>query len=1203
MEKDFRRLAAERILIIDGAMGTALQSYKLGETEFRGSRFADWGQSLQGCNDLLCLTQPGIVEEIHTAYIEAGADLIETNTFNSNRLSMADYGAEEITAEINREAARLARGCAERSGKQVWVAGAVGPTTKTLSLSVDVNRPGAREVTFDQVRDAYDEQIEALMEGGVDCLLIETIFDTLNSKAAIVAAGDVFERLSRRVPLLISVTITDRSGRTLSGQMLEAFWHSIRHCRPLAVGLNCALGADEMTPYLAELSGLADTLVSCYPNAGLPNALGGYDETPAEMSKILAQWADNGWLNLVGGCCGTTPEFIATIAGAMAGKKPRVVSDSRTGFAVSGLESFRQERDTGLIVVGERTNVTGSPRFARLVREGDLDGALTVAQQQVESGANLLDVNMDEGLLDSEKLMREFLQLLASEPDISRVPLMIDSSRWEVLVAGLKTSQGRCVVNSISLKDGEEEFLERARFVQKFGAAAVVMAFDEKGQADTTERRISICKRAYRLLTEDVGMDPWDIIFDPNVLTVATGIAEHDGYGLSFLESIPAIKKECPGVLISGGISNVSFSFRGNNPVREAMHTVFLYHAIKAGLDMAIVNAGMLGLYEDIPRELRDIVEDVLLARDPNATDRLLEIAEKYQGDGSSKGPLVAPKAWRQGTVEERLSHALVNGIVDYIDEDTEEARQQFPKPLEVIEGPLMSGMAIVGERFGEGKMFLPQVVKSARVMKKAVAYLLPYMDAEKMDGPAKSQGRVLLATVKGDVHDIGKNIVGVVLGCNGYEVIDLGVMVPTEEILRQAKSLEVDLIGLSGLITPSLDEMVRVAEALQRDGFQQPLMIGGATTSSTHTALKIAPVRERPTVHVLDASRAAAVCSKLLDPEKSSEYFESLETEHERLRERYQTRSLKALLPLAEARAKRWVWASPESGVPQAERLSEIQVKDPIPLDELIPLIDWTPFFTVWQMRGVYPRILERSEAKELFDDALATLQRIVEEKILTARAVFGIFPAQAQADDILVGSSRWPMLRQQTERSEGKPARSLADFLAQAPAQDSLGLFAVSAGFGCDEAVRALEEDHDDYRAIMLRSLADRLAEASAEWVHREMRVQWGLETRDMFTPEDLIKEKYSGIRPAPGYPACPDHTTKRDLWKILGVEDHTGIKLMDSCVMWPAASVSGMVFHHPEARYFAVGRIGEEQIEDYAQRLGEGKDEVARRLATHL
>jgi 5-methyltetrahydrofolate--homocysteine methyltransferase len=1201
MEKAFKRAASERILILDGAMGTALQGYRLQEADFRGSRFADWPQSLQGFNDLLCLTQPAIVEEVHTAYIEAGADLIETNTFNAQALSMADYGAQSLAREVNVAAARLARGCADRAGRTVWVAGAVGPTSKALTLSVDVNRPGARETTFAQVRDAYAEQIEGLIEGGVDCVMIETIFDTQNSKAAVVAAESVFRKLGRRLPLIISVTITDKSGRTLSGQQLEAFWHSLRHSNPLCIGLNCALGADEMTTYLGELSGLADCLVSCYPNAGLPNALGGYDETPEQMAAVLGRFADNGWLNMVGGCCGTNPAFIAAIAKEMKGRPPRQIPPSRKQFAVSGLETFRQDEGTGLIVVGERTNVTGSPKFARLIREGDLDGALAVARQQVDNGANLLDVNMDEGLLDSEGLMRQFLNLVASEPDISKVPLMIDSSRWEVLVAGLETAQGRCVVNSISLKDGEEEFLSRARFLREFGAAAVVMAFDEQGQADTTERRIAICKRAYALLTEQVGMDPWDIIFDPNVLTVATGIPEHDGYGLSFIESIGAIKKECPGVLISGGISNVSFSFRGNNPVREAMHTVFLYHAIKAGLDMAIVNAGMLGLYEDIPQDLRDGVEDVLLARHPEATDRLLELAEKYREVGDKKPEEQAVVAWRQASVEERLSHALVNGIVDHIDEDVEEARKNYPRPLEVIEGPLMAGMAIVGERFGEGKMFLPQVVKSARVMKKAVAYLLPFMDAEKEAGEAKSQGKVLMATVKGDVHDIGKNIVGVVLGCNGFEVIDLGVMVPTEEILRQAKAHNVDMVGLSGLITPSLDEMVRVAEAMARDGFTMPLLIGGATTSATHTALKIAPVTNQPVVHVLDASRAAAVCSKLLDASGSESYLAQVNVEHERLRERFLKKSQVSLLPLAEARSKHWAWAVPNGGVPKPKALSQIQVRDPLPLEELVPLIDWTPFFIVWQMRGVYPRILERPEAKSLFDEATQMLERLVKEKTLTARAVFGAFPAHSEGDDIVVAGSRWPMLRQQTERSEGKPSRSLADFLA--PDEDSLGLFAVSAGFGCDESVKAFEADHDDYHAIMLRALADRLAEAGAEWVHRELRIGWGLESRESFSAEELIKEKYSGIRPAPGYPACPDHVTKNDLWRILDVEKAVGMKLLDSGAMWPAASVSGMVFHHPDAKYFAINRIGADQLADYAQRLGESQEAVARRLATLL
>jgi 5-methyltetrahydrofolate--homocysteine methyltransferase len=1202
MEDAFRRIASERIVILDGAMGTALQGYQLQEADFRGERFADWPRALQGFNDLLCLTQPQIVEEVHRAYIQAGADMIETNTFNAQAISMEDYGAQALVFEINRQAAALARRCADQAGRPVWVAGAVGPASKALSLSVDVNRPGAREVTFGQVRDAYAEQIEALIEGGVDCVLIETIFDTQNSKAAIVAAQSVFRKIGRRLPLLLSVTITDKSGRTLSGQQLEAFWHSVRHCDPLCIGLNCALGADEMTTYLGELSGLADRFVSCYPNAGLPNALGGYDETPEQMAAVLGRFADNGWLNMVGGCCGTNPDFIRAIAAEMKGRPPRKVPAASKGFAVSGLEPFRKQADTGLIVVGERTNVTGSPRFARLVREGDLDGALVVARQQVENGANLLDVNMDEGLLDSEGLMRQFLNLLASEPDIARVPLMIDSSRWEVLVAGLECAQGRCVVNSISLKDGEQEFLSRAGFLKEFGAAAVVMAFDEQGQADTTERRVAICKRAYRLLTEQLGWDPCDIIFDPNVLTVATGIPEHDLYGLSFIESIPLIKRECPGVLISGGISNVSFSFRGNNPVREAMHTVFLYHAIKAGLDMAIVNAGMLGIYEDIPDELREAVEDVLLARHPEATERLVSLAEKYRQDPADRGDVQAVMAWRQGPVEERLSYALVNGQVEHIDEDVEEARRKYPRPLDVIEGPLMAGMAVVGERFGDGRMFLPQVVKSARVMKKAVAYLLPFMDAEKESGAPSSQGKILMATVKGDVHDIGKNIVGVVLGCNGFEVIDLGVMVPTEEILRQARAHQVDMIGLSGLITPSLDEMVRVAEAMSRDGFHQPLLIGGATTSATHTALKIAPVTEQPVVHVLDASRAASVCSRLMDPSGvGAGYLDEVKAEQHRLRERFHRRKETPLLSLAEARQKAWVWEPPTGGIPAVPGPSGPQVRDPLPLEELVPLIDWTPFFTVWQMRGVYPRILERPEARALFDEASDLLERLVKDRVLTARVVFGAFPAHSEGDTIVVAGQRWPMLRQQTERAEGKPSRSLADYLA--PQQDTLGLFAVSAGFGCEEAAAAYEAEHDDYHAIMVRALADRLAEAGAEWVHRELRIIWGLEGRDTFSAEELLRETYSGIRPAPGYPACPDHVTKKEIWKLLSVEESIGMKLLDSGAMWPAASVSGMVFHHPQARYFAISRIGADQLADYADRLGEDPDTVARRLATLL
>lgn len=1200
MREEFRREAEKRIIIIDGAMGTALQAYRLTEEDFRGERFKEWPSSLQGANDILCLTRPEIVMEVHRGYLEAGADLIETNTFNSNRLSLADYQAEDLAFELNKAAAELARKAVEESGRKAWVAGAIGPTNRTLSLSADVNNPGARQVTFRQVKEAYLEQVEGLLAGGADCLFIETIFDTLNAKAALIAAREVFEKKRLEVPILISVTITDKSGRTLSGQTVEAFWHSIRHSRPLAVGLNCALGADEMAPYVAELSRLADTLVSCYPNAGLPNALGGYDETPEQMAGVLERFAENGWLNLVGGCCGTNPDYIRAIASRMKGKKPRVVPEPVQTFAVSGLEAFVQNRDTGLIVVGERTNVTGSPKFAKLIREGNLDEALSVALQQVNSGANLIDVNMDEGLLDSEALMRNFLNLIGSEPDISKVPVMVDSSRWEVLEAGLEALQGKCVVNSVSLKDGEEEFLRRARLVRAFGAAAVVMAFDETGQADTTERRLAICRRAYRLLTEEVGMPPEDIIFDPNVLTVATGIPEHDGYAKSFIDSVEQIKKACPGVLISGGISNVSFSFRGNNPVREAMHTVFLYHAMKAGLDMAIVNAGMLGIYEEIPEKLRQAVEDVVLARHPEATERLLALADEYREDGNGRKSGGPDLSWREQAVEQRLEYALIHGVVDFIEADAEEARAKYPRPLDVIEGPLMSGMGIVGERFGAGKMFLPQVVKSARVMKRAVAYLTPFMDAEKVAGAASSQGKILLATVKGDVHDIGKNIVGVVLGCNGYEIVDLGVMVPTEEILRQAKQHDVDLVGLSGLITPSLDEMVRVAESMKREGYDKPLLIGGATTSATHTALKIAPSTNQLVVHVLDASKAAGVCSQLMDRERFNTYRAAVETEHERLRERFANRQVKELISLEEARAKRWVWSAPEGGLPAHNALDEVQCVQKIPLQELVELIDWTPYFVVWQMKGAYPKILERPEAKQLFDEAQAELHRIVEKGVLEARAVFGIFRAHSEGDDIHLGDRVLPMLRQQAKRSNGKPNFSLADFLSPVPGSDTLGLFAVSAGFGCEDEAKRYEREHDDYSAIMVRALADRLAEAAAEWVHRLVRFQWGIEQPGQFTLAELLKDRYSGIRPAPGYPACPDHVTKHAMWEILQVEQRVGIKLLDSGSMIPAASVSGMVFHHPESRYFAIGQIGQDQLQDYAARLKEDPGTVARRMS---
>lgn len=1194
--EEFRRLASERIIIIDGAMGTALQAFQLKEEDFRGERFRDWPCLLQGANDLLCLTQPQAVLSVHKGYLNAGADIIETNTFNAQRVSLADYQAQELAYELNLQAARIARQAVAEVGRPAWVAGALGPMNKALSLSSDVNNPGAREVTFTQVREAYAEQVEGLMDGGVDCLLVETIFDTQNSKAALLSCQDVFAKLGREVPILISVTITDKSGRTLSGQTLEAFWLSVKHAKPLCVGLNCALGADEMEPYLAELSRLADTLVSCYPNAGLPNALGGYDETPEQMADVLERFADNGWLNMVGGCCGTNADYIAAISRRMEGKSPRKVLPVSQSFAVSGLEPFTQNEDTGLIIVGERTNVTGSPKFAALIREGDLDGALSVALQQVRNGANLLDVNMDEGLLDSEALMRQFLQLVASEPEISRLPIMIDSSRWEVLVAGLESCQGKCVVNSLSLKDGEEEFLRRAGIVQSFGAAAVVMAFDEEGQADSTERRLEICQRAYRLLTEKVGMTPSDIVFDPNVLTVATGIKEHDEYAKSFIDSISAIKKACPGVLISGGISNVSFSFRGNNPVREAMHTVFLYHARRAGLDMAIVNAGMLGIYEDIPDRLRVAVEDVVLARHQEATENLLTLAEEFREGGERQAKERTDLVWREGPVEERLAHSLIHGIVDYVEQDVEEARHQYPRPLDVIEGPLMAGMGVVGERFGEGKMFLPQVVKSARVMKKAVAYLTPYMDAEKESGKVSSQGKILLATVKGDVHDIGKNIVGVVLGCNGYEVVDLGVMVPTETIVARAREEEVDLVGLSGLITPSLDEMVRVAQAMQRSGYRKPLLIGGATTSATHTALRIAPETEQVVVHVTDASKAAGVCSKLLDSGRLANYRQEIELEHERLRERFANRQDKVVLPLAEARAKAWSWSGESRSAPPGSRLI---VRNPLPLEELLELIDWTPFFSVWEMRGSYPRILERPEARQVFEEAQESLRRLVREGVLQARVVYGILPAHRNGDDINVGGRVLPMLRQQIQRQNDNPNYCLADFLSPIEGTDSLGLFAVSAGFGCDEEVQRFEAEHDDYHAILTRALADRLAEAAAEWVHREVRLLWGLEAPAQYSPEELIKGQYQGIRPAPGYPACPDHVTKRDIWDLLEVEKNTGIKLIESGSMWPAASVSGMVFHHPESRYFAINRLGRDQLVDYAQRVGEDPDEIARRM----
>jgi 5-methyltetrahydrofolate--homocysteine methyltransferase len=1218
-EHPLARTLAVRIVVLDGAMGSMLQGYRLDEAGFRGTRFADHARPLQGNNDLLNLTQPDIVAEVHRAYLEAGADLIETNTFNANGMSQADYGTEDLAYEINRAAAEIARGEADRAmaahpERPRFVAGALGPTNRTLSLSPDVNDPGFRAVTWEAMRQAYYDAAKGLLDGGVDLLLPETVYDTLNLKAALFAIRQVFDEVGRSVPVMVSITVVDRSGRSLSGQTVGAAWASLRHAEPLSAGINCALGATDMRPYVEELSGLADCYTSCYPNAGLPNAFGEYDDSPEAMSAILGEFARAGWVNIVGGCCGTTPEHVAAIADAVAGLPPRQPAEPPRRLVLSGLESYTVGPETGFTLVGERTNVTGSPRFAKAIKAGDVEAALTVARQQVESGANVLDVNMDEGLIDSEAMMRRFLSLMAAEPDIARVPVMIDSSRWSVLEAGLQCLQGKSLVNSISLKDGEDEFRRRAELVRRYGAAAVVMAFDEQGQADTVARKLAICQRAYRILTEDVGFPAEDIVFDPNVLTVATGMEEHAAYGEAFIGAVREIKAELPHAATVGGISNVSFSFRGNQPVREAMHAAFLYHAIQAGLDMGIVNAGMLAVYDDIPADLRDHVEDVLLNRRPDATERLVTFAENLQP--AERNREVTEAAWRSASVEERLKHALVEGILDHVEADTEEARLKYGRPLAVIEGPLMDAMAVVGDLFGAGKMFLPQVVKSARVMKRSVAYLEPFMDAESAAGAVRTQAKILMATVKGDVHDIGKNIVAVVLRCNNYEVIDLGVMVPAETILAEARARKVDVIGLSGLITPSLDEMVHVAREMERTGFELPLLIGGATTSKTHTAVKIAPAYEGPVVHVIDASRAVGVVSALLDPKARDAYALRTVAEYADVRARHlASRVERPALTLADARARRFEsdWAS----MPLAEpTFTGLRVIDDQPLDALVDLIDWTPFFQVWELRGAFPRLLDDPavgpRARELFADAEALLGRIVDERLLQARGVYGFWPAASDGDDIHLYQDEAQRrtvatlhtLRQQQPKAGKQPQYALADFVAPRSSgrRDHVGAFAVSTGFGLDLLVRQFQAEHDDYNAIMASALADRLAEAFAEWLHREARRNW-YAPEESLPAEDLIRERYRGIRPAPGYPAQPDHTEKRTLWQLLNAEANTGIHLTESLAMWPGSSVSGIYLGHPAATYFAVGKLSRDQVADYAARKGMPLPEAERWLGPNL
>jgi 5-methyltetrahydrofolate--homocysteine methyltransferase len=1220
------RLLRERIVLLDGAMGTMIQSHQLDEAGYRGGRFKDWPRDLRGNNDLLALSQPEIIEAIHRQYFEAGADIIETNTFNSTSIALADYGMASLARDLNLAATRCARRAAQsieaaHPGRTCFVAGAIGPTNRTASISPDVNNPAFRAVSFDQLVQAYAEQVGALLEGGVDVLLLETIFDTLNAKAAFFAIADCFEKVGRRVPLMASVTFVQAgNNRTLTGQTVEAFWNSISHVPLLSVGINCALGPKEMRPLIEELAQLAPVYISCYPNAGLPNPLlpTGFPETPETLAPQLREFAVNGWLNIVGGCCGTTPAHIKALADAVRGLPPRVPPGVEPCLRLSGLEALTIRPETNFVNIGERTNVTGSPRFAKLILAGQFEEALAIARQQVANGAQLIDVNLDEGMLDSERAMTTFLHLVASEPDIARVPIMIDSSKWSVIEAGLKCVQGKGVVNSISLKEGEAKFLAQARCIRRYGAAVIVMAFDERGQADTFERKVEVCRRAYELLVRDVGFPPQDIIFDPNILTVATGMEEHNNYAVDFLQATRWIKEHLPLARVSGGVSNISFSFRGNHAVREAMHAAFLYHAIRAGLDMGIVNAGLLAVYEAIPKDLLELVEDVLLNRRPDATERLVKFADTVKQKGAGE---VIADAWRQGKVEERLSHALVKGIVDFIEADTEEARQKLGRPLAVIEGPLMDGMNVVGDLFGSGRMFLPQVVKSARVMKKAVAYLLPFMAAEKQAaGGSRAQGRILMATVKGDVHDIGKNIVGVVLGCNNYEVIDLGVMVPCEKILQTAREKRVDLIGLSGLITPSLDEMAHVAREMQREGFILPLLIGGATTSRAHTAVKIAPGYSQPVVHVLDASRAVGVVSQLINPDVKPAFVKQNQSQQEKLRSEHAgQQTAKPLLSLDHARRRRAPidWSA---YTPPKPEFTGVRVLRGFPLQQIVPFIDWSPFFHTWELRGRYPTLFDDpqigSKARELFDDAQKLLEEIVGRELLQAKAVYGLFPANSLDDDVELYTDEtrgqalatFHFLRQQMDKPAGQFNHCLADFIAPKSlpppsVPDHLGAFAVTVGHGVDELCKQFERDHDDYNSIMTKALADRLAEAFAECLHQRVRGEWGYGRDERLTPEDLIRERYRGIRPAAGYPACPDHTEKLILWKLLDAERNTGIKLTESAAMWPASSVSGLYFAHPDSKYFAVGRIGRDQVLDYHRRKGMDLATVERWLSPYL
>jgi 5-methyltetrahydrofolate--homocysteine methyltransferase len=1233
-----RSLLNDRILILDGAMGTMIQRYQLTEADFRGERFAKHPRDLKGDSDVLVLTRPDVISAIHHEYLAAGADIIETNTFGGTVIAQGDYALEDAVYDINLQGARLARAAADEwtartPDRPRFVAGSMGPTNRTLSISPDVNNPAFRATTFDEMRAAYETQARGLIEGGSDILLLETIFDTLVAKAALVGIENVFDELGVRLPLLISVTITDRSGRTLSGQTIDAFYTSIRHAKPFSVGINCALGARDMRPYLAELARFAECYVTSYPNAGLPNAFGEYDERPEETAALLRDFASSGFVNILGGCCGTTPDHIRAVAEAVNGVAPRPLpadtwlnassqqpaasSESRTAnrehySQFSGLEVLTIRPDSNFQMIGERTNVTGSARFARLIRAGNYADAVGVAADQVRGGANLIDVNMDEGMLDSEQAMTTFLNYIATEPEIARVPVIVDSSKWSVLEAGLKCIQGKGIVNSISLKEGEDDFLQKARTIHRYGAGVVVMAFDETGQADTVRRKVEICQRAYRLLLDKAGFDPADIIFDPNILAIATGLEEHNDYAINYIEAISIIKATCPGVKVSGGVSNLSFSFRGNDVVREAIHSAFLYHAIKGGMDMGIVNAGQLVVYEDIPKDLLEHVEDIIFNRRPDATERLVQFAESVKGTGKKRD---ADLAWREGSVEARLSHALVHGIVDFIEADVEEARQQYDDPLRIIEGPLMDGMKVVGDLFGAGKMFLPQVVKSARAMKKAVAYLLPYMEEKKrLTGVSSSHGRVLMATVKGDVHDIGKNIVAVVLGCNNYEVIDLGVMVPAAKILDAAIEQKADIIGLSGLITPSLDEMAFVAREMERRRFTLPLLIGGATTSRQHTAVKIAPEYNRCVVHVLDASRAVDVVSNLLGDGRSA-FDAANRASQAEIRQSYAARRQKPLLTYEQAYANRLKTDWDEHVIASPWFVGRRYLDD-VPLEEIAKFIDWTFFFSAWELKGRFPAILEHPEygapARELYEHAQSLLRRIMDEKLLHAKGVYAFWPANSVGDDIIVYKddslreelARFPMLRQQEEIADGRPNRSLADFIAprESGVPDYLGMFAVTAGLGADELVRRFEQDHDDYNAIMVKALADRLAEAFAEYLHAQARKDWGYGEQESLSNDDLIAEKYRGIRPAYGYPACPDHSEKFKLFDVLDA-GRQGISLTDSSAMLPAASVSGLYFSHPKAKYFNVGRIGRDQLESYAKRKEISIEEAERWLGPYL